>query len=105
MHLFAFAPQKMPIRRPDIPENILKMKDDGPEVEEEEEEEQEMNATNSRNKKPEVKVAAEEEMEQEIKLPPSSPCKSKNLDSTRGKQMPLISLFYTGLCNCWILQS
>ncbi|KYO43455.1 kanadaptin [Alligator mississippiensis] len=74
---------KMPIRRPDIPENILKMKDDGPEVEEEEEEEQEMNATNSRNKKPEVKVAAEEEMEQEIKLPPSSPCKSKNLDSTR----------------------
>ncbi|XP_019405154.1 PREDICTED: kanadaptin [Crocodylus porosus] len=76
---------KMPIRRPDIPENFLKMKDDGPEVEEEEEEEQEqeMKATNSRNKKPEVKVAVEEEMEHEIQLPASSPYKSKNLDSTR----------------------
>ncbi|NWX15854.1 NADAP protein, partial [Aegotheles bennettii] len=31
---------KLPIKRPDIPENLLKMKDDGPEEEEEEEEEE-----------------------------------------------------------------
>ncbi|KAK1192544.1 NADAP protein, partial [Pygoscelis papua] len=33
---------KMPVKRPDIPESLLKMKDDGPEEEEEEEEEEEM---------------------------------------------------------------
>ncbi|NWW85222.1 NADAP protein, partial [Rhynochetos jubatus] len=32
---------KLPVKRPDIPESLLKMKDDGPEVEEEEEEEME----------------------------------------------------------------
>ncbi|KAF1509960.1 Kanadaptin, partial [Eudyptula albosignata] len=31
---------KMPVKRPDIPESLLKMKDDGPEEEEEEEEEE-----------------------------------------------------------------
>ncbi|NXX86442.1 NADAP protein, partial [Urocolius indicus] len=41
---------KLPPKRPDIPESLLKMKDDGPEEEEEEEEmeeEQEVDATNS----------------------------------------------------------
>ncbi|NXY89381.1 NADAP protein, partial [Alcedo cyanopectus] len=33
---------KVPVKRPDIPESLLKMKDDGPEEEEEEEEEEEM---------------------------------------------------------------
>ncbi|NXC02601.1 NADAP protein, partial [Orthonyx spaldingii] len=33
---------KLPVKRPDIPANLLKMKDDGPEEEEEEEEEEEM---------------------------------------------------------------
>ncbi|NWS52129.1 NADAP protein, partial [Chunga burmeisteri] len=33
---------KLPVKRPDIPESLLKMKDDGPEEEEEEEEEEEM---------------------------------------------------------------
>ncbi|NXK30841.1 NADAP protein, partial [Piprites chloris] len=35
-----FVLQKMPVKRPDIPESLLKMKDDGPEEEEEEEEEE-----------------------------------------------------------------
>ncbi|NXJ97430.1 NADAP protein, partial [Corythaixoides concolor] len=39
---------KLPVKRPDIPESLLKMKDDGPEEEEEEEEEQEVDAINSR---------------------------------------------------------
>ncbi|NXY25929.1 NADAP protein, partial [Atrichornis clamosus] len=33
---------KLPVKRPDIPESLLKMKDDGPEEEEEEEEEEEV---------------------------------------------------------------
>ncbi|NXV44352.1 NADAP protein, partial [Uria aalge] len=33
---------KLPVKRPEIPESLLKMKDDGPEEEEEEEEEEEM---------------------------------------------------------------
>ncbi|NXS58841.1 NADAP protein, partial [Brachypteracias leptosomus] len=41
---------KLPVKRPDIPESLLKMKGDGPEEEEEDEmeEEQEADATNSR---------------------------------------------------------
>ncbi|NXE73109.1 NADAP protein, partial [Cochlearius cochlearius] len=41
---------KLPVKRPDVPESLLKMKDDGPEEEEEEEdieEEQEVDAINS----------------------------------------------------------
>ncbi|EMP24511.1 Kanadaptin [Chelonia mydas] len=73
---------KLPLRRPVIPESLLKMKDDGPEVEEEEEDEdkeQEIKATNIRTQKAEMKMAGEE-AEQEISLPASSP--SKNVEPT-----------------------
>ncbi|XP_065445365.1 kanadaptin isoform X4 [Chrysemys picta bellii] len=66
---------KLPVRRPDIPESLLKMKDDGPEVEEEEEdedEEQEIKAANIGTQKTETKMAGEE-VEQETSLPASSP--------------------------------
>ncbi|XP_008173060.2 kanadaptin isoform X3 [Chrysemys picta bellii] len=75
---------KLPVRRPDIPESLLKMKDDGPEVEEEEEdedEEQEIKAANIGTQKTETKMAGEE-VEQETSLPASSP--SKNLEPTHG---------------------
>ncbi|XP_030413160.1 kanadaptin isoform X1 [Gopherus evgoodei] len=66
---------KLPVRRPDIPESLLKMKDDGPEVEEEDEdedEEQEIKAANIETQKTELKMAGEE-VEQETSLPASSP--------------------------------
>ncbi|XP_067420886.1 kanadaptin [Emydura macquarii macquarii] len=76
---------KLPVKRPDIPESLLKMKDDGPEVEEEEEdedenEEQEIKAANSGTQKTEMKMATEEE--EETSLLASSP--SKNLEPTQG---------------------
>ncbi|KFP25988.1 Kanadaptin, partial [Colius striatus] len=54
---------RLPPKRPDIPESLLKMKDDGPEEEEEEEteEEQEVDATNNRASNLEMKMTAEEE--------------------------------------------
>ncbi|XP_050804479.1 kanadaptin isoform X1 [Gopherus flavomarginatus] len=65
---------KLPVRRPDIPESFLKMKDDGPEVEEEDEDEdeQEIKAANIGTQKTEMKMAGEE-VEQETSLPASSP--------------------------------
>lgn len=75
---------KLPVRRPDIPESLLKMKDDGPEVEEEDEdedEEQEIKAANIGTQKTEMKMAREEE-EQETSLPANFP--SKNLEPTHG---------------------
>ncbi|CAM2111312.1 unnamed protein product [Caretta caretta] len=73
---------KLPLRRPVIPESLLKMKDNGPEVEEEEEDEdkeQEIKAANIRTQKAEMKMAGEE-AEQETSLPASSP--SKNVEPT-----------------------
>lgn len=75
---------KLPVRRPDIPESLLKMKDDGPEVEEEDEdedEEQEIKAANIGTQKTEMKMAREEE-EEETSLPANFP--SKNLEPTHG---------------------
>ncbi|XP_062427936.1 kanadaptin [Rhea pennata] len=72
---------KLPVKRPDIPESLLKMKDDGPEEEEEEEEEmeeeQEIEAISSRASNLEMKMTAEEETGKET----CSPCKIKNLES------------------------
>ncbi|XP_017689730.1 PREDICTED: kanadaptin [Lepidothrix coronata] len=78
---------KLPVKRPDIPESLLKMKDDGPEEEEEEEEEEEMeeqqegDAVNSRASKLEMKTTTEEETGKETNAPDSSPCNNKNLES------------------------
>ncbi|XP_038250392.1 kanadaptin [Dermochelys coriacea] len=75
---------KLSLRRPVIPESLLKMKDDGPEVEEEEEDEdkeQEIKAANIETQKAEMKMAGEE-VEQETSLPASSP--SKNVEPTHG---------------------
>ncbi|KAM6324259.1 kanadaptin [Aegotheles albertisi] len=77
---------KLPVKRPDIPENLLKMKDDGPEEEEEEEEEemeeeQEVDAINSRASNLEVKMTAEEEIGKETNAVDDSPCNNKNLES------------------------
>ncbi|XP_069708701.1 kanadaptin [Phaenicophaeus curvirostris] len=71
---------KSPIKRPDIPESLLKMKDDGPEEEEEEEEEeeQEVDAINSRVS---MKVTTEEETEEETNATNGPPCNRKNLGS------------------------
>nr|XP_009501271.1 PREDICTED: kanadaptin [Phalacrocorax carbo] len=77
---------KLPVKRPDIPESLLKMKDDGPEEEEEEEEEemeeeQEVEATNSRALNLEMKMSAEEETGKETNAPNGSSCNNKNLES------------------------
>ncbi|KAM6278913.1 kanadaptin [Porphyrio hochstetteri] len=76
---------KLPVKRPDIPESLLKMKDDGPEEEEEEEEEmeeeQEVNATNSRASNVEMKITTEEETGKEANACSDSPCNNKNLES------------------------
>ncbi|KFV93701.1 Kanadaptin, partial [Eurypyga helias] len=77
---------KLPVKRPDIPESLLKMKDDGPEVEEEEEEEeveeeQEVDAVNSRASNQEITVTTEEETAKEIVVADGSPCHNKDLES------------------------
>ncbi|KFO78661.1 Kanadaptin, partial [Cuculus canorus] len=77
---------KLPVRRPDIPESLLKMKDDGPEEEEEEEEEEEMeeeqevDAIKSRASNLEVKVT-EEETEEAANATDGPSCNKKNLES------------------------
>ncbi|XP_048152075.1 kanadaptin isoform X1 [Corvus hawaiiensis] len=78
---------KLPVKRPDIPESLLKTKDDGPEEEEEEEEEEEMeeqqeaDAVNSRVSNLEIKMTTEKETGKESLAPDGSPCNNKNLES------------------------
>ncbi|KAM4785822.1 kanadaptin [Cyanocitta cristata] len=78
---------KLPVKRPDIPESLLKTKDDGPEEEEEEEEEEEMeeqqeaDAVNSRVSNLEMKMTTEKETGKESLAPDGSPCNNKNLES------------------------
>ncbi|XP_071284178.1 kanadaptin [Agelaius tricolor] len=78
---------KLPVKRPDIPESLLKTKDDGPEGEEEEEEEEEMeeqqeaDAVNSRVSDLEMKMTIEKETGKETHAPDGSPCSNKNLES------------------------
>ncbi|KFR06470.1 Kanadaptin, partial [Opisthocomus hoazin] len=75
---------KLPVKRPDIPESLLKMKDDGPEEEEEEEEmeeEEEVDAINSKTSNLEIKMTTEEETGNETNAPEGSPCNNKNLES------------------------
>uniref|UniRef100_A0A8C8VFC6 Solute carrier family 4 member 1 adaptor protein n=1 Tax=Pelusios castaneus TaxID=367368 RepID=A0A8C8VFC6_9SAUR len=77
---------KLPVKRPDIPESLLKVKDDGPEVEEEEEdedEEQEITAANSRTQNTEMKMETEE-VKQETGLPAS--CPSKRMEPTQAPE-------------------
>ncbi|KFZ49211.1 Kanadaptin, partial [Podiceps cristatus] len=87
---------KLPVKRPDIPESLLKMKDDGPEEEEEEEEEemeeeQEADAINSRASNLEMKMTTEEETGKETNAADGSPCNNKNLGSLQdGKPLVLI---------------
>lgn len=81
-----FLVQKLPVRRPEVPESLLKTKDDGPEEEEEEEEEemeekQEINTVNSRASNMETKITAEEETGKETDAPDGSFCNNKNLES------------------------
>ncbi|XP_074845911.1 kanadaptin isoform X2 [Carettochelys insculpta] len=75
---------KLPLRRPAVPESLLKMKDDGPEVEEEEEEEeddQDIKAATVGTHNTEMKMAREE-VEQETISPANS--LSKNLEPDHG---------------------
>ncbi|NXH16540.1 NADAP protein, partial [Bucco capensis] len=82
---------KMPVKRPGIPESLLKMKDDGPEEEEEEEEEemekeqkvekeQEVDTMNSSLSNVEMKITAEEETGKET-VAPNGSCDNKTLES------------------------
>ncbi|CAM9871532.1 unnamed protein product [Bubo scandiacus] len=76
---------KLPVKRPDIPESLLKMKDDGPEEEEEEEEEemeeeQVIDAINSRASNLEMKMTTQEETGKETNAPDGSPCNNRNLE-------------------------
>lgn len=92
-----FVLQKLPVKRPDIPENLFKTKDDGPEEEEEEEEEemeeqQEADAVNSRGSNLETKMTIEKETGKETHAPDGSPCKNKNLESLQDGK-PLFLLF------------
>lgn len=88
--------QKLPVKRPDIPENLLKTKDDGPEEEEEEEEmeeQQEADAVNSSVSNLEMKMTIEKETGKETHGPDGSPCSNKNLESLQdGKPLFLIFL-------------
>lgn len=90
-----FLPQKLPVKRPDIPESLLKTKDDGPEEEEEEEEEemeeeQEVDTRNSRASNLEMKRTTEEETGEETNATGGCPC-NKNQESLQdGKQLVLI---------------
>lgn len=90
-----FLPQKLPVKRPDIPESLLKTKDDGPEEEEEEEEEemeeeQEVDTRNSRASNLEMKRTTEEETGEENNAAGGSPC-NKNQESLQdGKPLVLI---------------
>ncbi|XP_056343440.1 kanadaptin [Oenanthe melanoleuca] len=77
---------KLPAKRPDIPENLFKTKDDGPEEEEEEEEEemeeqQEADAVNSSVSDLEMQMIIEKETGKETHVPDGSPCNNKNLES------------------------
>ncbi|NXU59226.1 NADAP protein, partial [Turnix velox] len=74
---------KLPIKRPEIPETLLKMKDDGPEEEEEEEEmeEKQVDEINSRGSDLEMKITTEEDTRNETKDADSSPCNNKNIES------------------------
>ncbi|XP_016152449.1 PREDICTED: kanadaptin [Ficedula albicollis] len=77
---------KLPVKRPDIPENLFKTKDDGPEEEEEEEEEemeeqQEADAVNSTVSNLEMKMTIEKETGKETHVPDGSPCNNKNMES------------------------
>ncbi|KFQ80061.1 Kanadaptin, partial [Phaethon lepturus] len=86
---------KLPVKRPDIPESLLKMKDDGPEEEEEEEEEmeeeQQVDAINSRTSNLEMKMITEEEVGKETNATDGSPCNNKDLESLQdGKPLVLI---------------
>uniref|UniRef100_A0A663ESX6 Solute carrier family 4 member 1 adaptor protein n=1 Tax=Aquila chrysaetos chrysaetos TaxID=223781 RepID=A0A663ESX6_AQUCH len=102
---------KLPVKRPDIPESLLKMKDDVLEEEEEEEEmeeEQEVDAVNSRTSNLEMKMTTEEETGKETNAPDGSPCNKKNLESLQdGKplvlifpvmKLSLLLLNFSGLC-------
>uniref|UniRef100_A0A8D0FJL3 Solute carrier family 4 member 1 adaptor protein n=1 Tax=Strix occidentalis caurina TaxID=311401 RepID=A0A8D0FJL3_STROC len=87
---------KLPVKRPDIPESLLKMKDDGPEEEEEEEEEemeeeQVVDAINSRASNLEMKMTTQEETGKETNAPDGSPCNNRNLEYLQdGKPLVLI---------------
>lgn len=90
-----FVLQKLPVKRPDIPESLFKTKDDGPEEEEEEEEEmeeqQEGDAVNSRVSNLEMKTTIEKETGKEAHVPDGSVCNNKNLESLQdGKLLFLI---------------
>ncbi|XP_064014402.1 kanadaptin isoform X2 [Pogoniulus pusillus] len=79
---------KLPPKRPDIPESLLKMKDDGPEEEEEEEEEemvekQVVDAIKNTESSMEMKKATEEEPGKETITPNGSPCKKKSVEPLR----------------------
>ncbi|XP_074753147.1 kanadaptin [Athene noctua] len=76
---------KLPVKRPDIPESLLKMKDDGPEEEEEEEEEemeeeQVVDAINSRPSNLDMKMTTQEETGKETNALDDSPCNNRNLE-------------------------
>lgn len=90
-----FLPQKLPVKRPDIPESLLKMKDDGPEEEEEEEEmeeEEEGDAVKCKASNPEMKTTREEEMGQETTAAGASPRSTENVERPQhGK--PLLWFF------------
>ena len=92
-----FLPQKLPVKRPEVPESLLKMKDDGPEEEEEEEEEemeedQEVDAINSRASNLEMKMTTEEETGKETNAPSGCPSNNKNLESLQDGK-PLVFIF------------
>lgn len=80
---------KLPVRRPEIPQSLLKTKDDGPEEEEEEEEEEEMeekqeiDTMNSKASNVEMKITAEEETGKEANAADGSSCNNENLESLR----------------------
>lgn len=90
-----FLPQKLPVRRPEVPESLLKTKDDGPEEEEEEEEEemeekQEIDTINSRASNVEMKITAAEETGKETNAPDGASCNNKDLESLQdGKSLVL----------------
>lgn len=72
---------KLPVKRPDIPESLLKTKDDEPEEEEEEEDEEEEEMEEQQEADAEMKMTVEKETGKETHAPDGSPCSNKNPES------------------------
>nr|XP_060610087.1 kanadaptin [Anolis sagrei ordinatus] len=73
---------KLPVKRPDVPVNLLKMKDEGSEEEEEEEEEEKMDMnSNQETQTPKTEITTQEIVKRDKVLPSCSSHCSQDMES------------------------